>query len=48
MKRILASLTIVALMLIVLIYPLVSEAQDRYVFMYSFPEGPGFKSFLRK
>jgi streptogramin lyase len=42
MKRILASLTILALMLIVLIYPLVSEAQDRYVFMYSFPEGPGF------
>jgi DNA-binding beta-propeller fold protein YncE len=39
-----AAFTIVILILLVLIYPQTSKGQDRYVHLYSFPEGPGFDS----
>jgi len=41
MKGSFSALVIIVSMLLTLIYPLVSEAQDRYVFLNAYPEGPG-------
>jgi len=44
MKSSFSALIILTLILLVLICPLVSEAQDRYVFLNSYPDGPGLDS----